>query len=145
VVDEPSSVHFVEYEERPASDGRELMLGCVDQVEVTARARFATPGGALAESFTVVLRADSPAEVSLYHPVKLTELSGQFLISAESLGNAIADQAAFQVSFTDQRLLGAFAVNVEETSGDVASMQRVSVACFSSLEADLENCESLGL
>jgi hypothetical protein len=103
---------------------------CADRVEVDVQVALATSGGALDETITSKLSATNPAKVSLLHIFEKGNVEGTLSFDPASLEGRRVTRVTFDASFGDGMLSGALSAGIEQVSGEVASFQDMTIACF---------------
>jgi hypothetical protein len=103
---------------------------CVDRVEVDVQVALATSGGALNESFASKLRATTPAVAELSHVFGKGNVSGTLSFDAASLAGRTVERVTVDASFRNGELSGAVSAGIQQISGEVASFQELTIACF---------------
>lgn len=110
-----------------AADGGEAPP-CQDRIEVDVRVTLATSGGALAETFDGKLRTSEPTTAELFHVFK--NLDGTLSFDAASLAGRKVTRVTLDASFGDGALSGRLSAGIEQVSGETASFQDLTLACF---------------
>jgi hypothetical protein len=112
-----------------APDGDESPQ-CLDHVAVDVRATVATSGGALAETFDGRLLATDPDVATLSHTFKDGNVDGTLSFDAASLAGRRVVHVTFVAIFGDGALSGTLSAGIEQVSGETASFQEPTIACF---------------
>jgi hypothetical protein len=112
-----------------AADGSEK-YPCADRVEVDVQVTLATSGGALAEMFEDKLRASEPTLAELSHAFEEGNVAGALSFDAASLAGRRVTNVSFDASFAEGALSGALSAGIEQVSGETASLQELTIACF---------------
>lgn len=112
-----------------AADGSEK-YPCADRVEVDVRMALATSGGALAEVFEGTLRASEPTAAELSHAFIDGNVAGALSFDAASLAGRKVKRVTFDASFAEGALSGVLSAGIEQVSGETASFQDLTIACF---------------
>jgi hypothetical protein len=110
-------------------DGREA-YPCADRVEVDVAVTLSTSGGALAESFEDELHASESTSVQLSHVFEDGDVDGTLSFDAASLAGRTVERITFDANFSDAALSGVLSAGIEQVSGETASFQDLSIACF---------------
>jgi hypothetical protein len=112
-----------------AADGSEK-YPCADRVEVDVQVALATTGGALAEMFEGKLRASESAVAELSHDFQGGNVAGALSFDAASLAGRRVTRVTFDGSFAEGALSGVLSAGLEQVSGENASLQQLTIACF---------------
>jgi hypothetical protein len=112
-----------------ATDGSQR-YPCADRVEVDVRVALATSGGALAEMFESKLRASESTVAELSHAFEDGNVAGALAFDAASLAGRRVTRITFDGSFAEGALSGALSAGIEHVSGETASFQDLTIACF---------------
>jgi hypothetical protein len=112
-----------------APDGRET-YPCADRVEVDVQVMLATSGGALAETFDAKLATSESTTAELSHIFANGNVEGTLSFDPASLAGRRVKRVTFDASYGDGELSGTLSAGIEQVSGDVASFQDMTIACF---------------
>jgi hypothetical protein len=110
-------------------DGREA-YPCADRVEVDVAVMLGTSGGALAESFEDELHASESTAVQLSHVFENGDVGGTLSFDTASLAGRTVERITFDANFSGGALSGVLSAGIEQVSGDTASFQDLTIACF---------------
>jgi hypothetical protein len=114
-------------------DGREA-YPCADRVEVDVAVMLGTSGGALAESFEDELHASESMSVQLSHVFENGDVDGTLSFDAASLAGRTLERITFDANFSSGALSGLLSAGIERVSGETASFQDLTIACFGATE-----------
>jgi hypothetical protein len=103
---------------------------CFDHVAVDVAVALATSGGALDESFDDTLRSTDASAVELSHAFTDGDVDGTLSFDADALAGRKIKSVTFDARFTAGALSGALHAGIEHVSGDTASFQDLTIACF---------------
>jgi hypothetical protein len=103
---------------------------CADRVEVDVEVTLATSGGALAETFRTKLRATDASVAEISHLFANGNVDGTLSFDTASLAGRKVKRITFEASFHDASLSGSLSAGIEQISGETASFQEPTIACF---------------
>jgi hypothetical protein len=117
---------FVSSRKRDGSEG----FPCWDRVDVDVAVMLATSGGALAESFESELRATESTTAELTRTFEDGDVDGTLSFDSAALGGRTVERITFDASFSGGALSGSLSAGIEQVSGETASLQELTIACF---------------